>query len=82
MNQFKLYIHVDVIRNPLYSYLKQAKISGFFFLFSFYKIEEQEGRTGAAQACVCVCGTSGKRGSGGERGLEGEYSANTVHTCM
>jgi hypothetical protein len=46
-------------RNSLGSYLKQTKISYFFF----YKIREQEGRTGP----VWEVGTSGRRGGGGER---------------
>jgi hypothetical protein len=41
--------------DSLCSYLKQAKMS-FCFSFFFYKIREQEGRTGCAwDVCVCVC---------------------------
>jgi hypothetical protein len=60
--------------NSLYSYLKQTKMS--FFLF-FYKIKEQEGRTGTVWGLVPVVG-----GRYGERVWEGEYSANTVYTCV
>jgi hypothetical protein len=61
-------------RNPLYSYLKQTKMS--FFLF--YKIREQEGRTGP----VWGVGTSRRGQCVEERVWEDEYSANTVHTNM
>jgi hypothetical protein len=44
--------------NSLCSYLKQAKVS--IFSFSFYKISEQEGRTGPAEG--------GGRSSTSERG--------------
>jgi hypothetical protein len=37
--------------NPLYRYLKQTKMSFFFF---FYKTREQEGRTGPVWGLVPV----------------------------
>jgi hypothetical protein len=46
----------------------------FFF---FYKIWAQEGGTGPVWGLTSVGG-----GRGGERVSEGEYSANTVFTCM
>jgi hypothetical protein len=49
------------------------KLPDFFF---FYKIGEQEGRTGP----VWEVGASG-RGNGG-RAWEGEYGANIMYTCM
>jgi hypothetical protein len=57
--------------NSLCSYLKQTKMSIFFF----YKIREQEGRTGPVWRLVPV----GRRNMWGK---EGECSANTVYTCM
>jgi hypothetical protein len=60
--------------NSLYSYFKQTKMS---FLFFFYKIREQEGRTSP----VWGGWYQWKWGGGGERVWEGEYGANTVSTC-
>jgi hypothetical protein len=47
----------------------------FFF---FYKIGQQEDRTGL----VKWVGTSGRGEEGGERVKEGEYGAKTVYTCV
>jgi hypothetical protein len=47
----------------------------FFF---FYKIREQEGKTGP----VVGVATSKSGGDGGERVWEGEYGTNTVCTCI
>jgi hypothetical protein len=59
--------------NSLCSYLKQK-----CWVFFFYKIEEQEGRTSP------VWGGSyqWEVGRSGEKVKEGEYVANTVYTCM
>jgi hypothetical protein len=48
-------------------------------LFFFYKIEEQEGRTGPAWGGT---GTSGREEEVGERVWESECSTNTMYTCM
>jgi hypothetical protein len=53
-------------------YLSQAKMSCFsFYLFSFffYKIREQESRTGPVQG-------------GGWHQWEGEHGAKNVYTCI
>jgi hypothetical protein len=41
-------------------YLKQAKMSFFSFSFIFYKIGEQEGRTGTAGVGERMLGNSGR----------------------
>jgi hypothetical protein len=61
--------------NSLYSYLKQPKMSFFFF----YKIREQEDETGPAWGERCCWYWCKGRGSG-ERVQEGEYGATTVYT--
>jgi hypothetical protein len=48
------------------------------FSFFFYKIREQEGRTGPAWGEVAPVG--GRRWQG--KGYEGQYDANTVYTFM
>jgi hypothetical protein len=61
-----------------YLYLKLAKMSCFsYFKFFFYKIREQEDRTGSA---LGEGGTGGREEVVG-KGYEGEYSANNVYTC-
>jgi hypothetical protein len=71
-----IHIYMEVPqRNSPRSYLKQAKMSFFFFL---HKIREQEDRTGPAQGGWYQW----ERGGGGKRVWEREYSANTVYTCM
>jgi hypothetical protein len=52
--------------------LKQTETSVFFF----YKIRELEGRTDP------VYWYQWEQGECGERAWEGEYSANTVYTCV
>jgi hypothetical protein len=63
--------------NFLCSYLKQAKMSFFFF----YKIGEQEGGTGPAGWGERSVGISGRAEEVGKE-CGSEYSANTVYTCM
>jgi hypothetical protein len=59
--------------NSLFSYLKQTKMSFFFF----YKIGEQEERTGPVRG-----GWYQWEGGGcGERVWDGECDANTAYTC-
>jgi hypothetical protein len=58
--------------NSLCSYLKQARMSFFFF----YKIGEQEGKTGPAGGGRLVPVSAG---GGGERVQEGEWCKFCVH---
>jgi hypothetical protein len=59
--------------NSLNSYLKQTKMSFFSLL--------QNQRTGGQNRSCLGVATSG-RGGCGEREKEGDYGANTVHTCV
>jgi hypothetical protein len=68
-----IWIHGNVTRNPLYSYLKQTKLS---FVFPF----TSENRR--AEYVLPVGGWYLQKEEGWERAWEGEYSANTVYTCM
>jgi hypothetical protein len=60
--------------NSLHSYLKQK-----CHFFSFYKIGEQNGGTGPAWGGGWLPWVGA---GGGERVWQGEYSTNTVYTCM
>jgi hypothetical protein len=60
--------------NSLCSYLKLAKMSFFFF----HQIGKQEGRKGPPWGDWYQW----EEEEVGKRPWEGEYRANTVHTCM
>jgi hypothetical protein len=66
-----------------YLYLKLAKTPCFSFYllrFFFYKIGEQEGRTGSAGEGECWHQWEGEGGR--EKGWEDEYDVNNVYTEM
>jgi hypothetical protein len=69
-------IYVEMSQEKsLCRYLKQTKLS-FYFVFT------QNRRTGGwNRSCLGALVAVG-RGGCGERVKEGEYGANTVHTCM
>jgi hypothetical protein len=61
--------------NSLCSYLKQTKMS---FIFSFTKSENKK----AEQVLPCRSWYQWEGRRDGERVWEGEYSANTMYTCV
>jgi hypothetical protein len=61
--------------NSLCSYLKQTKMK---FFFSFTKSENRR----VEQVLPGGIGATGRGAGGGERVWDGEYSANTVYTCI
>jgi hypothetical protein len=64
----------------VFSHMWSTDLGKNVIFFFFYKIGEQECRTGP------VLGGGGwyqcEGGGGGERAWEGEYGANIVYTCM